>query len=69
MPSTVEMLTKLRRVVCWDETVELWFRQGPGQAPGVGSYVLLRVADDHKPAIEFDVLAYSNETPSAQSRL
>ena len=60
LPSELEVATKLQRVVCWDESLELWFRQERGKPPGVGSYVLLLVNNGYKPAIEVEVLSYSN---------
>ena len=58
-PDRLKASIKLRRAVCWDETVELWFGQTEGHRPAVGSYRLLLPAHGHKPAIEMEVHDYT----------
>jgi len=62
VPQKLRASVKLRRAVCWDEAVELWFGQAVGCPVGVGSYVLLRVADDFKIALEMEVHSLDNAT-------
>jgi len=69
IPQRLRASIRLKRAVCWDESVELWFGQAANQIAGVGSYVLLRTAD-HKPALEMEVHSFDTTAGShMKSRL